>query len=170
MMDYAGNGGTDQWGNSFDGQMGNGLDAPVVRSPDPKLKPRPDGKSQRSVSVQPGKQILDGTSKTLLLGEKCLNAQLSDQGPQASDDAGFAEGWDWDVIRWGYIPPSPDWVSPPEGDASLHSAFGSSHPGLFTAGLCDGSVSAISYDVDLEVFKRACSRDDGQVYESEDLR
>jgi hypothetical protein len=170
MMDYAGNGGTDQWGNSFDGQMGNGLDAPVVRSPDPKVRPRPDGKPQRSVSVQPGKQILDGTSKTLLLGEKCLNAQLSDQGPQASDDAGYAEGWDWDVIRWGYIPPSPDWDSPPGGDASLHSAFGSSHAGLFTAGLCDGSVSAISYDVDLEVFKRACSRDDGQVYEVSDLQ
>jgi hypothetical protein len=165
MMDYAANGGTSRKGNMNWGMMGNGLDAPVVR--------RPSGIPDRSVSVVPERQIEDGTSKTLLLGEKCLNAQLIGQR-QADDDSGYVDGWDWDNIRWGFVPPAPDWYADPSSplneNVALHSAFGSSHPGLFNAGLCDGSVSSITYDVDLETFKRASSRNDGQVYQAEDLQ
>jgi len=165
MMDYAGNGGTNKLGNMNWGMMGNGLDAPVVRRPDKKFP-------NRSVIVS-GKTIEDGTSKTLLLGEKCLNVGLLGQG-QADDDSGYVDGWDWDNIRWGYVPPSPDWsageLDPRNGDVTLHSAFGSSHSGIFNAALCDGSVTAISYNVDLEVCKRICSRNDAQVYDSEALR
>jgi prepilin-type N-terminal cleavage/methylation domain-containing protein len=171
MMDYAGNGGTNKWGSTSWGMMGNGLDAPIVRRPDGKYLA--NGKPNRSTSVAPGKQIQDGTSKTLLLGEKCMNLQLLGQG-QADDDSGYVDGWDWDNIRWGYIPPSPDFVagegSPNFDSVVLHSSFGGSHPGLFTAGLCDGSVTSISYDVDIEVFKRAASRDDGQAYEASELQ
>jgi hypothetical protein len=150
-------------GNVGSGMMGNGLDAPVVRRPDSRVK-------NRSVSVSPGRHITDGTSKTMLVGEKCLSATFIGQG-QASDDAGFTDGWDWDNIRWGYIPPSPDWTGDPGAAFSvLHSSFGSSHPGLFNTALCDGSVTSISYNVDLAVFKRASSRNDGEAYESEDLR
>lgn len=174
MMDYAGNAGTSNYGNTGWGMMGNGLDAPVVRRPDPKI-PFDTARNtpRRSPPVEPGRQIEDGTSKTLLLGEKCMNLQFIGQG-QACDDSGYVDGWDWDNIRWGYIPPSPDYVagegSPNLDSPVLHSSFGGSHPGLFTAGMCDGSVSAISYDVDATVFKRACSRDDGESYEAEDLR
>ena len=74
----------------------------------------------------------------------------------------------------GYIPPAPDWsageLDPLNWDPPTHSAFGSSHPGLFNAALCDGSVTAISYNVDLKVFKLASSRNDGQVYDAEALR
>ena len=147
--------------------MGNGLDAPIVRRPDRDEEP------DRAGSVSPGKDILDGTSKTLLIGEKCLNVGLLGDA-QPDDDSGYVDGWDWDNMRWGYIPPSPDWSGglgdPRNGDPTIHSSFGGSHPGLFNAALCDGSVTAISYDVDLQVFKRACSRDDGEVFEAEDLR
>lgn len=174
MMDYAGNAGTSKYGNTGWGMMGNGLDAPIVRRPDPKILPDPVLKiPRRSPPVEPGRQIEDGTSKTLLLGEKCMNLQFIGQG-QACDDSGYVDGWDWDNIRWGFVPPSPDYVagegSPNLDSPVLHSSFGGSHPGLFTAGMCDGSVSAISYDVDAEVFKRACSRDDGESYEADDLR
>jgi prepilin-type processing-associated H-X9-DG protein len=109
-------------------------------------------------------------SKTMLVGEKCLSVTFIGQG-QASDDAGFTDGWDWDNMRWGYIPPSPDWTGDPGAAFSvLHSSFGSSHPGLFNAALCDGSVTSISYDVDLAIFKFASSRDDGEAYDSTDLR
>ena len=172
MIDYAGNAGADdsaKHGNVGAGMMGNGFDAPVVRRPEP-LDKNPDGTSRRSVPVSPTRHVTDGTSKTVLVGEKCLSSTFIGQG-QASDDAGFVDGWDWDNMRWGYIPPSPDWSGDPGAAFSvLHSSFGSSHPGLFNAALCDGSVTAISYDVDLQVFKRACSRNDGEVYESEDLR
>lgn len=163
MIDYAGNGGTSEIGNVGSGMMGNGVDAPVVRRPDSRFK-------DRSVAVSPSRHVTDGTSKTILVGEKALSTTFLGQG-QASDDAGFIDGWDWDTIRWGYIPPSPDWVG--DGGAAwqvLHSSFGGSHPGLFNAGLCDGSVTSVSYDVDLRIFKLACSRNDNEVYESEDLR
>jgi prepilin-type processing-associated H-X9-DG protein len=55
-------------------------------------------------------------------------------------------------------------------DPTIHSSFGSSHPGLFNAALCDGSVTAITYNVDLKVFKLASSRHDGEVYNADALR
>jgi prepilin-type N-terminal cleavage/methylation domain-containing protein/prepilin-type processing-associated H-X9-DG protein len=170
MMDYAGNAGTSKFGASW-GMMGQGTDAPVIR----RLASAAvvNGKPVASPSVAPGKQISDGTSKTLLLGEKCMNVQILGQG-QADDDSGWVDGWDWDNVRWGFVPPSPDWFesaeSPLNESTVFHSSFGGSHPGQFTAGFCDGSVSSISYNVDLEIFKRACSRDDGQSYDAEDLR
>jgi hypothetical protein len=120
----------------------------------------------------PARHIEDGTSKTLLVGEKCLNAELVGQS-QADDDSGYVDGWDWDNIRWGYFPPTPDWYadagSAHNGNVALHGSFGGSHPDMFLAGFCDGSVTAISYNVDLEIFKRACSRDDGEVYDPSEL-
>lgn len=173
MFDYAGNAGADdQGGNMGWGMMGNGRDAPIVRRPDDTKKDA-SGKRDRSGSVSPGKTIVDGLSKTLLIGEKCLNVGLLGEA-QPDDDSGFVDGWDWDNMRWGYFQPSPDWNAgagdPRNGDPTLHSSFGSSHAGLFNAALCDGSVSAITYDVDIEVLKHACSRNDGETYSAEDLR
>jgi prepilin-type N-terminal cleavage/methylation domain-containing protein/prepilin-type processing-associated H-X9-DG protein len=171
MIDYAGNAGTSELQNMGWGMMGNGNDGPVVRRPNGTTN-FATGKRNRSDSVIPARHIEDGTSKTMLVGEKCLNAQLVGQR-QADDDSGFTDGWDWDNIRWGYVPPSPDWyadaTSPLNGDITLHSAFGGSHPGMFMAAFCDGSVVGVSYDVDLEVFKRACSRNDGEVYDPNEL-
>ena len=176
MIDYAGNAGTDEspgtMANNGWGMLGNGMDGAVVRRPNGKVNGITK-QLDRSDSVVPGRHIEDGTSKTLLVGEKCLNVQLIGQ-VQADDDSGYTDGWDWDNIRWGYFPPSPDWYADPSsahnGNVVLHGAFGGSHPGMFLAAFCDGSVNGISYDVDLEIFRRACSRDDGLVYETAELR
>ena len=78
-----------------------------------------------------------------------------------------AAGWTVGIgiISAGDIfPPSPDWDDPSSahtGYAFLHGAFGSSHPDIFNAVLCDGSVRSFSYDVDLDVFKCLSSRNDG---------
>jgi hypothetical protein len=165
MTDYAGNAGTDVTGDTGWGMLGNGLDAPICRRPD-------KSKVDRGSSVTMA-QITDGTSNTLLLGEKCLNVGLMGRD-QTDDDSGWTDGWDWDNIRWGYLQPQPDWDN---GDPSvahgsyyeLHGAFGSSHNGIFNAGLCDGSVRSISFTIALETFRRLSSRNDGLTIDGKDL-
>jgi len=162
MIDYAGNGGSSNAGASAYAMMGNGKDGVVVRvSNHPNVTYGP--------TVIPGRQIEDGTSFTLMVGEKNLNDALLG-GRQGNDDAGFTEGWDHDTIRWGYFQPTPDSTdSSFEPPVPVLSAFGSSHAGVFNATFCDGSVRSITYDVDLAVFKLVCSRDDGSVYNMNEL-
>ena len=161
MNDYAGNAGTDTTGNTGWGMMGNGKDGTVVR--------RPDGTTARSGPVV-NARIPDGTSLTLLVGEKTYNrGRLGER--QAEDDCGYVEGWDFDTVRWGYFPPLPDWfdntdVTRYRNDGTRpadRSAFGSAHAGSFGCVFADGSVRTVAYDVSLGVFMLLSSRNDRQV-------
>src|SRR5207253_3111786 len=67
--------------------------------------------------------IADGTSNTLLIGEKRLNLAFLGQ-VQPDDDTGYASGWDQDVIRRTDVAPLPDY-SAPSGNGDKR--FGSSH-------------------------------------------
>lgn len=104
--------------------------------------------------------VIDGTSSTLLVGDKRLNRSQLGQ-PQADDNEGYTCGWNEDTVRWGSQKPQPDFL----GDPSLYGGklFGSSHPGTFNVVLCDGSVRSISYSIDLSTFKALCDIGDGQV-------
>jgi prepilin-type N-terminal cleavage/methylation domain-containing protein len=158
MTDYAGNAGTSAVGSNGWGMLGNGLDAPITR--------RPDGTSVRGSSVTMA-DIIDGTSSTLLAGEKCMNVGLIGSH-QTDDDSGWVDGWDWDTVRWGYYQPHADWddgapSAADSGNVALHSAFGSSHNGFFNAALCDGSVRTISFNISLGTFKLLSSRNDGKI-------
>jgi prepilin-type N-terminal cleavage/methylation domain-containing protein len=155
--DYAGNGGSDQTGNMGWAVLGNGKDGTIVR--------RPNGASDRSQSVDLA-CIRDGTSKVLLVAEKALNGAQIEQW-QPDDDAGFVEGYDFDTIRWGYMPPLPDWFDPSAPYVGIsylefRGAFGAAHPGAFQGAFVDGSVHSISYDVAADVFEALCSRDSGK--------
>jgi prepilin-type N-terminal cleavage/methylation domain-containing protein/prepilin-type processing-associated H-X9-DG protein len=107
-------------------------------------------------------QVVDGTSKTLWVGEKRLQPAdyLTGNG---WDDRGWTDGWDFDVIRSTMWPVAQD-DNEPIGDAldALKWAFGSAHPGGINAVLADGSVQTISYGVDQELFNRLGHRDDGE--------
>jgi prepilin-type N-terminal cleavage/methylation domain-containing protein/prepilin-type processing-associated H-X9-DG protein len=102
--------------------------------------------------------ITDGTSVTLLVGEKRLNLRFLGQA-QKDDDTGYASGWDPDTIRQSDMPPAPDF-SAPTGDGNRR--FGSSHSGVFNAVFADGSVRSLSYSLQLSVFKFLGARSDGQ--------
>lgn len=120
--------------------------------------------------------IEDGTSNTLMLGEKQLNrAKL---GQTYDDNEPYvSSGWDTEIFRVsGEFPTStsPTPTQYPPGPDSEHTSltaadpftgsarFGSSHPGTFNAVLGDGSGRGISYTIDMEVFRRLCSRKDGK--------
>ncbi|NUQ64865.1 MAG: DUF1559 domain-containing protein [Pirellulales bacterium] len=103
-------------------------------------------------------EITDGTSQTLLVGEKRLNARLLGQ-PQDDDNEGYTVGWNEDTIRSTDEPPAPDRYRD-TGDGE--KLFGSSHPGVLHAALADGSVRPIAYTIDKTVFKSLGDRNGGE--------
>jgi type II secretory pathway pseudopilin PulG len=102
--------------------------------------------------------ILDGTSQTLLVGEKRLDRAGLGQ-PQPDDNEGYTTGWDEDTIRRTDLPPAPD----ENGIGTGEERFGASHPGIFNAVFADGSVHPLAYSIDKTVFRYVGNKSDGQV-------
>jgi prepilin-type processing-associated H-X9-DG protein len=110
-----------------------------------------------------------------MIGEKNFNiGRLGYWQPE--DDAGFVEGWDFDTIRWGYVPPAPDdddfrdtYNNTQYRSTALRAAFGSSHPGKFNTAFADGHLRSISFSIALNVFMEVSSRNDGQVFDFNDF-
>jgi prepilin-type N-terminal cleavage/methylation domain-containing protein/prepilin-type processing-associated H-X9-DG protein len=101
--------------------------------------------------------ILDGTSNTLLLGDKRANRALLGQ-PHPGDDVGYTSGWDYNTVRRTNLQPLPDYRGAGEGK----KRFGSSHTGGFNAAFADGSVRLISYSIDVTTFSYLGNKSDGQ--------
>jgi prepilin-type N-terminal cleavage/methylation domain-containing protein/prepilin-type processing-associated H-X9-DG protein len=138
LFDYVGNGGT--WNGGY--PWGGGYNGVVVRV------------GQTAVTLQ---TITDGTSNTVMLGEKQLNLTYLYSLPCDNNNA-FCEGWDWDLIRWGNNPPAPDFRGPADCG---HFVFGSSHTGGTNMVFADGSGHFVRYTVSQPVFQAACIRNDG---------
>lgn len=103
--------------------------------------------------------ITDGTSSTMLFGEKRMNVQLLKQF-QANDNEGYTCGWNHDIMRYTSRVLMPDFrhASDPGDDR-----FGSSHPGGMNMALCDGSVRLCPYNIDATIFSYIGRRNDGEV-------
>jgi hypothetical protein len=148
MMDYAGNGGLSTLEPAA-GSPGNGCDGTVIRRFDPT-----NSKRSQPVTLSDA-SIPDGAANTLLIGEKQMSPDTLTVSI-ADDDQGYVCGWDWDIIRWGISPPGPD-----RKGGHDETAFGSAHPMSFNGAFADGSVRRIRYNIDPNVFKDICKRDDG---------
>lgn len=116
--------------------------------------------------------ITDGTSQTLLIGEKFIPPSRYDTGTFRSDNETWCTGWNNDNFRvvWARLTapgsttynirvPVPD--SNETNEAETADLFGSAHPGVWIAAYCDGSTHAVSYDADAEMLRRLASRHDG---------
>jgi prepilin-type processing-associated H-X9-DG protein len=54
------------------------------------------------------------------------------------------------------------------GWSDYRSRFGSAHAAGCNMGFCDGSVHLISFDIDENIHRYLCDRQDGKVFGSED--
>jgi hypothetical protein len=104
------------------------------------------------------RQITDGLSKTYLVGEKHVPADRYYSGDDPGDNESLYVGFNNDTCR--------STVAPPEHDTGVvmrHNLFGGPHATVWQVALCDGSVHAVTWEVDEEVHRRMGNRADSQV-------
>jgi len=115
--------------------------------------------------------ITDGTTSTILIGEKYLAPQNYTTGRDGGDDQGALVGANKDICRWSRAPGS-NAIQTPKQDVSTstnHFRFGSAHAGSFHAAFCDGSVRTLAYEIDEILFENLVNRRDGAIISAGEL-
>ena len=108
------------------------------------------------------REIPDGTTNTIFVGEKHLVREFYLTGTDGGDNQPMCQGYDPDTVRFT----SPTF--PPQRDAAISvnpgveiNAFGSPHTTGINFAMCDGSVQLVNFGVDLNVYTRLGNRKDG---------
>ncbi len=112
-------------------------------------------------------KVTDGLARTYMVGEKYVNPDryLIPLG-RAGDDNAY-NGHDWHTVRYGAeVEHGQEEYSALAPLQDMHGfnasdRFGSAHPSGFHMALGDGSVHAISYDIDTDVHRYLSNRKDG---------
>ena len=156
MTDYAGNGGLST-ADGNDAYEGWGQDGMVCAN------------ELGGITFE---MILDGSSNTMMVGEKRMNLTYATTECQPDDNAGYTTAIQDDIVRWGDNPPAPDFRGPIYTFSNLYPStfqFGSSHPGGFQSVFADGAVHMIHFNVKITVYQAAASRSDGYPLNLDDL-
>lgn len=107
--------------------------------------------------------ITDGTSYTMLIGEKCMIVDKYSRGTD-DDNQGTGGGMVQDIVRHGNIQPERDFNM--RGSRSwADKKFGSAHVVGFNAVSCDGSVRKVKYSIDIQAMRKFASINDGESFE-----
>jgi hypothetical protein len=102
------------------------------------------------------RDILDGTSNQLLVGEKYVGKPFYFNGTSDGDDQGILVGDDADNRRFTDEPPRLD------GPIDDIQHFGAAHFSGCTFAFADGRVQRFSYSVDVKVFQSLGNRRDSK--------
>lgn len=105
--------------------------------------------------------IKDGAANTYLFAEKHVKQDEYRSGADNGDMQGMYTGYQDDICRWVGPGHDPDYAPRQDGPVIHNLAFGSAHSSGFNAAMCDGSIHAISYAIDLETHRRLGNRNDG---------
>lgn len=129
------------------------------------------------------RNITDGTSNTLIAGEKWVHSQFYDTVSMRSnnsrgdfnaandnpgDNSSIWQGFDQDTVRFpsGNLLPVPD--TEHFGDDRKAQAgakyMGSAHPAGINVAYVDGSTHGITFDVDPDVWDALSNREDGKAF------
>jgi prepilin-type N-terminal cleavage/methylation domain-containing protein/prepilin-type processing-associated H-X9-DG protein len=155
LNDYVGNGGTNTSGNNGAINVMNG------------------GATVTGGALNTLQGLPDGTSNTMLIGEKHLNTN-NYGGGSGNDNQGYWRGGDSDTCGLAMTPTGLFWQplkdDPNDRNSGVGSTFGSNHTSGFNAAFCDGSVRMIRFSVDVvNVLMRACQRNDGLTFSVDNL-
>jgi prepilin-type N-terminal cleavage/methylation domain-containing protein/prepilin-type processing-associated H-X9-DG protein len=131
----------------------------------------PTNRNYRGIIVRSGSgrytsmsDVLDGTSNTLMAGEKFLQPSRYAIGDW-HDDSGYSDGWDPDIVRYTAFRLLKDMNNPPasllDGAPQQGYQFGGAHPSGMNALMGDGSVRSARYAIPLDLFNNLGNRQDG---------
>jgi prepilin-type N-terminal cleavage/methylation domain-containing protein/prepilin-type processing-associated H-X9-DG protein len=178
LSDYVGNGGDTD--NAATGNMGlTPMTRTEARGQDPKQQTGVIITQDRNFRLNLNlknplistKNIVDGTSQTMLLAEKYVPSNVN-QGSAWGDNFGWTAAAQWDTLRFSRARPRNDTPLAElddDGRGGIEcpgcDMFGSSHPGGFNATFCDGSHRVINYDIEHDVLRALSNRRDGTVVE-----
>jgi prepilin-type processing-associated H-X9-DG protein len=125
--------------------------------------------------------IPDGTSNTLMIGEKWLPPDAY-AGGAWNDDHNVVSGLDPDDARIGDRPPIKDfgtnaqnnpccsWWRDPKTGSGYGAYFGGAHSGGMNAVFVDGSVHNIQWNINAAVFAALCDRRDGTAIDLSEIQ
>lgn len=120
------------------------------------------------------RQITDGTSNTILAGEKShdpryydnisLQSPVGEADDNPGDNSSLWQGFDQDTVRFpsGSRLPRRDVADSAQNNQGYSRFMGSAHPATLNIAFADGSVHAIDYEIDKETWDRLGVRDDGK--------
>ncbi|MBN1591248.1 MAG: DUF1559 domain-containing protein [Pirellulales bacterium] len=114
------------------------------------------------------RDVADGTSQTIALGEKYLNPDHYDTGKAPGDNWHLFHGFDGDSQCTGN-PVTKGPLQDQPGFEAMLGTWGSAHPGGCNFVFCDGSTHMLGFDVDLVIVERLCARDDGMAIAPEGI-
>jgi prepilin-type N-terminal cleavage/methylation domain-containing protein/prepilin-type processing-associated H-X9-DG protein len=117
--------------------------------------------------------ITDGTSSTYMVGEKYLTPDHYYDGDEGADNESMYCGYDNDNHRTTYYdgktPDHRPMEDTPGYIPASYAVFGSAHADSLNMAFCDGSVQAVSYNIDPEIHRCLGNRKDGKTIDAKKL-